>query len=83
MASISFTDEAAEAFSYFLRHLEGWAVEVTPGDSDMKPFTAVVVGSGSEETDDYFGVMLRRWDDATSELTGEPFALVVDDLEVL
>jgi hypothetical protein len=79
VASITFTDEAAESFANFLQHIQGYTVEVT--DDEGKQYDARVLGSASDEVDDYFAVRLQLITDQ-GEPTGVPFAQVVRDLSV-
>lgn len=79
MATITFDGEASESFANTMQHFAGWTVEVTPESGE--PFTAQLLGS-APETEDYFGVRVRRWDETTGEPTGEPFAVIVSDIEI-
>jgi len=79
-ASITFGGEASESFANMLQHIETYTVEVIPETGE--PFDAVVVGSASDTTGDYYGVRVRRFDDNLGEPIGEPFDVVVRELRL-
>jgi hypothetical protein len=84
MASITFTGESAESFANFLQYIKGFTVEVVPDDSStaLEPFDAVVIGSASDTTGDYYGVRVLSYDDAAGGPVGEPFDVIVSELRV-